>query len=122
MTWQEKRAKYEFDKSTKQFAKQKAGYKCEKCGEKGTKDDWLEVYHRLPIIAVVKEFPFIAPLIVKHIANAEVLHHSCHINEVHAEMTESDWAFLAHDLIRRYTEWLDNLIGYEEVVVFSGDD
>lgn len=120
-TWQERRAKYEFDKGVKKYAIEKAGYRCQRCGCKPTKENRLEVHHALPIVAVIKEFPFIAPEIVKHISNAEVLCRDCHINEVHGDMNENDWQFLAHALIDRYTQWVRGLIG-EEVMIFSGDD
>ena len=120
-SWQEKRAKYEFDKGTKRYAKELAGWKCEQCGCSPTKDNWLEADHLLPILAVVKKFQFMNPVIIKHLANLQVLCKSCH-DERHQTITEDDWSFLANELINRYADWMKNLVGYEEVVVFGGDD
>lgn len=85
----EKRAPYEFSSDVKLDALRRANWRCERCGKhkSETPEGYLEIHHILAIGIVIKDYPQLAPAIVKSLANAEVLCCDCH-TQIHREITQ----------------------------------
>lgn len=74
----------EFSAATIKAAMDIVGHVCERCGHSGD----LKAHHILPLGIAKKYFSHIAPVILAHFANCQILCHDCHV-AVHKE---------AHDL------------------------
>lgn len=85
----EKRAPYEFSPEVKLDALKRAHWRCERCGKhkSETPEGYLEIHHILAIGIVIKDYPQLAPAIVKSLANAKVLCCDCH-TQIHREETQ----------------------------------
>lgn len=64
---------YEFSNETKELARKKARYCCERCGKEGR----TEVHHRIPIY-IAKQYPELSQAMISSLANAEILCSDCH--------------------------------------------
>lgn len=98
------RDRYEFSRSVKREAKERAGWKCEQCGTKGTKQNRLEVDHKVAIWFAHK-YQFLAPAVIQHIANAQVLCQECH-EEKHRKESIEGYKIEAAMLIDEYAGFL----------------
>ena len=92
---------YEFDFGVKKYALERANYRCEVCGTKGTRKNRLEVHHKIAIW-VAKQYPFIAPVVIKHIANAQVLCHDCHVKHHQEHTTPEDYEEIIQEVLETY--------------------
>lgn len=88
----------EFSHETKEKAKERAGYKCERCGKTGH----LEIHHILPLWWA-KEVPALSYAVISHLANTMVLCVSCH-RKTHLEETRTAIAEKAPEVLRKYLE------------------
>lgn len=72
----------EFNLGVKEYAKERAGYRCAICGGLETPDDPLQVDHIIPIY-FAQLYPFLSATVISHIANARPVHTSCHAQRNH---------------------------------------
>lgn len=85
-----------FQPDIREKAKEKAGYRCERCGKRLDKE-FLEVHHLVAIWATIKlnlpvEF-------VTGLANAQVLCHDCHTEKHKREPSIKEYMILAQSLL-----------------------
>ena len=102
---------YEFNLGLKKYALERANYRCEMCGRKGTRQNPLEVHHRVAIW-FAKQYPFIAPAVITHIANAQVLCHECHTQhhqEATAETYQRELELVLQDYAAAVIHMLDTI-------------
>jgi len=116
-----------FNHETKQKAKERAGWKCELCGEPA---DYLEVHHRIAIWFAL-EVPALSYIVISSLANAQVVCGEDH-SKLHAQESRTYYAQLAPQVLKEYLEstirpekddWRKKIKGYRPVEIrLSGDD
>jgi len=91
-----RRKGYEFPSSIKEEARRLVGYRCERCGRKGT----TEAHHIIPI-HLGREIPWIGQAVITSLANVEILCPHCHeIADQEAEnMTREQVEELARSVV-----------------------
>lgn len=85
-----KRGLYEFSTETKELARKRARYCCERCGRRGT----TEIHHRIPVY-MARELN-LPHLLITSLANAEVLCPNCHAE---ADQETHDWIPFAQSIL-----------------------
>lgn len=118
MTYAEKRQPYEFSAQTKQEALNRSPV-CEACGNPGSYEDTLILHHKIAIWFAL-ENPCLAIGVLRSIANAQILHRSCH-RKIHLQESRqyyqdivptvvSDWLVLTVDHSK--DDWRKSKLSY----------
>lgn len=98
------REKYEFAKSTKIEALQRADHTCESCGKHEKEVGKLYVHHKLMIEMAIRYYPELSNLVIKSLANAECLCQSCHLKRDNQAREEHRKFALTLQLMERFQQ------------------
>lgn len=91
------RAERGFSSTTKEYAKKRAGHRCEVCGATGTECFPLEVHHLLPIAVIRERYPHLSCVAITSLYNSLVVCRECHKRENQASFASPEERF--HELL-----------------------